>query len=850
MKKVTVSHILQCDRYAAESLLSVTVTSSHLQTSLHSVLSERCIIFTAFRFKKEETFSNVTSSLDCAENLVEGDNSFNLLTCRLRSKMSAVSREMMFYFCEPYFHTLDRWMKYDDRHLLCNRLQIMAALIEILNARYDPNTTYEIEQAVESEPLLPPIHPSAGETFCDGYDLHAFHTAGTLVSPAVFQTGGLYFQKNLLRALSFGNASTKDNFRDSPAIVALRVLFRLSKESGLASLYSCSENYMGYQNRDLVPLVDLTPDTWTLHDSLIANMVILKAAAEAKRVAATAVAATPSFTVIEAEPIEDEVQVPVHNAFLTTASTATAAHTATHTAVQAAPHVTAMVVDEVHIEPINQHANTDLIITDSSGIEVTRSMIADADSMFSDGTSCVYSHEGIETGARADIIPDATGTNTATTVVTVSEEIPNDSAVQTHTVVSDAHQNTSSNIPENESENVKINESANENNVVEMKDITKENAEKEAEVNNNMIIDTDHSNATIENHKDENKNKNENKDDDEDDESIALPASIVILDKNQQVQDPAIQNTVTSSSQNSEVPNASSSSASSSTATSDPVPASDLVSIPLVSDKETEIKTAVAEKDDNGSGQIPVTEGSNKRKRSSSIDNNNTAVAAATAAASGKRASRRVQNDQTNKDKEEEKEEKGKETKRNSSSSPPGFSSPRSSSRLSVSHDGDKKVAGKKTVRTAVKIIEKRIEGNKEEKEKEDANAKKRKTSKKFTKKGKGAREEDGDEEEGDGEGEDEAENVNVEEEWVVEHPSIGTKVAGIFQKSSKRSRNKTSTVFFGEVTKFLSESGEGERDELYHILWEDGDEEDYDTCDLTEGVRRYKLAKKNRLKE
>lgn len=770
--------------------------------------------------------------------------------------MSAVSREMMFYFCEPYFHTLDRWMKYDDRHLLCNRLQIMAALIEILNARYDPNTTYEIEQAEESEPLLPPIHPSAGETFCDGYDLHAFHTAGTLVSPAVFQTGGLYFQKNLLRALSFGNASTKENFRDSPAIIALRVLFRLSKESGLAALYRCSENYMGYQDRDLVPLVDLTPDTWTLHDSLIANMVILKAAAETKRVAATAVAAAPSFTVIEAEPIEDEVQVQVHNVFLTTASTATAAHIATHTAVQAAPHVTAMVVDEVHIEPINQHANTDLINTESSGIEVTRSMIADADSMFSDGTSCVYSHEGIETGARADIIPDATGINTATTVVTVSEEIPSDSAVravQTHTVVSDAHQNTSSNIPENK--NVNENESANDDNVVEMKDITKENAEKEAEVNNKMIIDSDHSNATIENRRDENKHENthENKDDDEDDESIALPASIVILDKNQQIQDPALQNTVTSSSQNSEVPNAASSSAStsSSSTTSVFVPGPVSVLVPLISDKETEIKTVIAEKDNNGSGQIPVIETSSKRKRSSSIDNDTTtAVAVATVVAteeSGKRASRRVQNDQTNKgkDKGKEKDEKGKENKRNSSSSPPGISSPRSSSRLSVSHDGEEKVTGKKTVRTAVKIIEKRIEGNKEEKEKEDANAKKRKTSKKFTKKGKGVGGEDG--EEGEGEGDDEADNENVEEEWLVEHPSIGTKVAGIFQKSSKKSRNKTSTVFFGEVTKFLSESGEGERDELYHILWEDGDEEDYDTCDLTEGVRRYKLAKKNR---
>ena len=754
--------------------------------------------------------------------------------------MSAVSREMMFYFCEPYFHTLDRWMKYDDRHLLCNRLQVMAALIEILNARYDPETTYEIVQTEKSEPLLPPVHPSAGETFCDGYDLHAFHTAGTLVSPAVFQTGGLYFQKNLLRALSFGNASTKENFRDSPAIIALKILFRLSKESGLASLYSSKDDYLGLEMRDLVPLVDLTPETWTLHDSLIANMVIIKAAAEAKRVAAVASTMTPNFTVIEAEPAEV-----MQNGTLSTAAVAVAA-----SASQATPHATATVTFEAETEPTQQQANTDSLITDSVLMEVTKNMIADADSMFSDGTSCVYSHEGIESGARADIIPDATVIGTNANNVSVNEELPGDDAALTQLAMSDVLHDTSFNMSENNNDNE--NEEIKENE--EMKEI-------EIEINNNMTVDADLLNDAIES-------------DGEDEESVTLPSSIVILDKNQEVQDPSLENhemeiekkSVTSSSpqnvleghQNAVAVAVSCASSSAEIATRSAPTTTTTTSAATSStltDKETEtdVKRVIAATENNGSDKIPVIETtvSPKRKRSSSTENE---IVLEEGESEGKRASKRVQSVQTNKEKEKEKDEK-----KNSFSSPPGISSSRSSSRLSVSNDGEEKgsadatststsnSAGRKAVRTAVKIIEKRIEGNKEELEKD--NAKRRKITKTFggaknnnaTKKGK-SNEEGGKE----GEEEEEEEGVN-EDEWLFEHPSIGTKVAGIFQKSSKKSRIKTSTVFYGEVTKFLSESGENERDELYHILWEDGDEEDYDTCDLTEGVRRYKLAKKAR---
>ena len=740
----------------------------------------------------------------------------------------------------------------------------MAALIEILNARYDSETAYEIEQTERDEPLLPPVHPSAGETFCDGYDLHAFHTAGTLVSPAVFQTGGLYFQKNLLRALSFGNASTKENFRDSPAIIALRQLFRLSKESGPASLYSCKYNYMGYLDRDLVPLVDLTPDTWTLHDSLIANMVILKAAAEAKRVAAVASAIPPNFAVIEAEPIEEEVSTVTSSTAAAAAAAAAAAGTTVAATVtvsaHAAPIATAMVIDEVHTEQQNQQGNVE---SNVSMTEVTENMIADADSMFTDGTSCVYSHQGIESGLRADIIPDATG---SAMKITVFEEVPSDSAVQLEVQVpagSNSHQNTSSSMQESK------------NDVAEK--ITVDDA-VESDV--------------------------------EDDEYVLLPSSIVILDKNQEVQDPSSESLDRNKNKNSLTSSSSQSAQNDLKGDKNAVPApSTLVSFHLVAapataaaasaaaaaetsataasassssesatlpittttstatttgatatttnTEESETKTSVAENVSTKSDQVAVmsvTTSSPKRKRErgTSIDNN-IATATEEETEGGRRSSKRVQNEQTHKDKEEKEE---KDSRRNSLTSPSGISSSRSSSRLSVSNESEEKgnLSGKKAVRTAVKIIEKRIEGNKEELEKDNAKRRKITKSTRTSKNTNNNNPDDKDKntEEGEGGGEEEEgeeeENGQVnEEEWLFEHPSIGTKVAGLFQKSSRKSKSKTSTVFYGEVTKFLSESGENERDELYHILWEDGDEEDYDTCDLTEGVRRYKLAKKNR---
>ena len=74
---------------------------------------------------------------------------------------------------------------------------------------------------------------------------------------------------------------------------------------------------------------------------------------------------------------------------------------------------------------------------------------------------------------------------------------------------------------------------------------------------------------------------------------------------------------------------------------------------------------------------------------------------------------------------------------------------------------------------------------------------------------------------------------------WSKKHFSIGTKVANFFETG--KGKKGTIKKYYGTVTKYASESCLGAKDELYHIVWDDGDEEDYDLKDLKSGERKYK---------
>jgi hypothetical protein len=101
------------------------------------------------------------------------------------------------------------------------------------------------------------------------------------------------------------------------------------------------------------------------------------------------------------------------------------------------------------------------------------------------------------------------------------------------------------------------------------------------------------------------------------------------------------------------------------------------------------------------------------------------------------------------------------------------------------------------------------------------------------------------------------------EPEWTTTHPSVGTRVAAYFEvdevssaSSSSASANasaaaaasakrgqkrKVSKVFSGTVVKYAPESAAGEDDELFHVEWDDGDQQDLDRAELAEAEELYK---------
>ena len=89
--------------------------------------------------------------------------------------------------------------------------------------------------------------------------------------------------------------------------------------------------------------------------------------------------------------------------------------------------------------------------------------------------------------------------------------------------------------------------------------------------------------------------------------------------------------------------------------------------------------------------------------------------------------------------------------------------------------------------------------------------------------------------------------NAAAKTVWTTEHSSVGTIVSGIFQSTNGRK------IFHGTVVKYSECTDKRLKDELYHILWQDGDEQDWDRIELKNGMElksteeyENKIKKKN----
>jgi hypothetical protein len=96
---------------------------------------------------------------------------------------------------------------------------------------------------------------------------------------------------------------------------------------------------------------------------------------------------------------------------------------------------------------------------------------------------------------------------------------------------------------------------------------------------------------------------------------------------------------------------------------------------------------------------------------------------------------------------------------------------------------------------------------------------------------------------------EEESSEDEEEPEWITaDHPIIGKQVANIFQVSDDENPSalpKKSKIFYGTVTKYAPPSKPKKKDQLYHIQWEDGDEQDFDEQEYLTALDIYEINSK-----
>ena len=86
-----------------------------------------------------------------------------------------------FFFCEPFFHAIQRWMRYSQQDLFSNRIRTMDALVRIIGNNDVCDDNIGISMEVDKTALLPSVIPTAGIQYKPTFDVLAFEAAKSLV---------------------------------------------------------------------------------------------------------------------------------------------------------------------------------------------------------------------------------------------------------------------------------------------------------------------------------------------------------------------------------------------------------------------------------------------------------------------------------------------------------------------------------------------------------------------------------------------------------------------------------------------------------------------------------------------
>lgn len=156
-------------------------------------------------------------------------------------------------YCEPYFKALKVWSEYQDSSLFENRLRLLQILSNVLkNSINQKEITYSFDIVSHNNvDLLPEVLPQAGLVFNQNDDILAFKTAQNFInSEEFFQSGGVYFQTSLLKALAGWDDATlqSSNLETRESVIrAIEKLFRISEAGGEAHIVSKEANHLNFE---------------------------------------------------------------------------------------------------------------------------------------------------------------------------------------------------------------------------------------------------------------------------------------------------------------------------------------------------------------------------------------------------------------------------------------------------------------------------------------------------------------------------------------------------------------------------------------------------------------------------
>lgn len=181
--------------------------------------------------------------------------------------------------CEPFYGAVRNWLKYEDRRIMKNRIQMLLCASSLYKSygsnKVDDTYAYDIISENTEYELLPEIIPVAGKQYVEGGDAQSYAKLKAETSQMLFIKVGIYFQTHVLKALAGWNAEIllSSNLETRASITrCLEMLYRIPEKAGkLHFTAQRVKSFTGYVETQptVVDLVEVTGDHLAFYEFLV-----------------------------------------------------------------------------------------------------------------------------------------------------------------------------------------------------------------------------------------------------------------------------------------------------------------------------------------------------------------------------------------------------------------------------------------------------------------------------------------------------------------------------------------------------------------------------------------------------